>query len=55
MSVSSQFSFKFTSFTNAQRDALTAQNGDMIYNSDDNRYQVYQNGSWVRLDTSPIV
>jgi phage baseplate assembly protein gpV len=50
-----QSALRFANFTDAQRDALTAQNGDMIYNTDDNRYQVYQNGSWVRLDTSPIV
>jgi len=50
-----QSPFKLANFTNAQRDALTAENGDMIYNTDDNRFQVYQNGTWLRLDTSPIV
>ena len=50
-----QSPFKLANLTDAQRDALSAENGDMIYNTDDNRYQVYQNGSWVRLDTSPIV
>ena len=47
--------FQMLNATNAQRDALTPANGDMIYNTDDNRFQVYQNGSWLRLDTSPIV
>ena len=47
--------FQMLNATNAQRDALTPANGDMIYNTDDNRFQVYQNGTWLRLDTSPIV
>ena len=47
--------FQMLNATNAQRDLLTPANGDMIYNTDDNRFQVYQNGSWLRLDTSPIV
>lgn len=50
-----QSPFKLANLTNTQRDALTAENGDMIYNTDDNRFQVYQNGTWLRLDTSPIV
>jgi hypothetical protein len=47
--------FRLPSFTNAQRDALTASNGDMIYNTDDNKIQSYINGVWRRLDDSGIV
>lgn len=47
--------FRLPSFTNTQRDALTASNGDMIYNTDDNRIQSYINGVWRRLDDSGIV
>jgi len=50
-----QSPLKFANLTNAQRDALTAENGDMIYNTDDNRFQAYQNGAWVRIDFSAIV
>jgi len=50
-----QSPFKFASFTNAQRDALTAENGDMIYNTDNNRFEAYVNGAWVIIDHSPIV
>ncbi len=47
--------FRLPSFTNVQRDALTASNGDMIYNTDDNKIQSYINGVWRRLDDSGIV
>ena len=47
--------FRLPSFTNAQRDALTASNGDMIYNTEDNKIQSYINGVWRRLDDSGIV
>ena len=47
--------FRLPTMTDTQRDSVTAVNGDMIYNSTDNRVQVYQNGAWVRLDTSGIV
>ena len=47
--------FRLPSFTNIQRDALTASNGDMIYNTDDNKIQSYINGVWRRLDDSGIV
>lgn len=50
-----QSPFKLANLTDAQRDALTAENGYMIYNTDDNRFQAYQNGAWVRLDFSAIV
>ena len=35
--------------TTAQRDALTAVNGMLIYNSTDNKFQGYENGSWTNL------
>ena len=35
--------------TTAERDALTAENGDIIYNTTDNKFQGYENGSWANL------
>jgi len=40
---------QFGSLTTAERDALTAANGMVIYNSTDNKFQGYENGSWVNL------
>lgn len=42
--------FRLASLTTAQRDALTAVNGDMIYNSTTNKIQGYQNGLWINID-----
>jgi hypothetical protein len=42
--------FRLASLTTTQRDALTAVNGDMIYNSTTNKLQGYQNGTWINLD-----
>lgn len=47
--------FKFPQFTSVQRDALTAEDGDMIYNTDNNRFEAYANSSWVSIDHSIIV
>ena len=41
--------FKAASLTTAERDALTAENGDIIYNTTDNKFQGYENGSWANL------
>jgi len=35
--------------TTTQRNALIAANGDLIYNTTDNIFQGYENGSWVNL------
>jgi hypothetical protein len=37
--------------TDTERNALTAANGDMIYNTTSNKIEAYQNGSWIELDT----
>jgi len=37
------------SFTTAQRNNLTAQNGDIIYNSSTNKFQGRANNAWVDL------
>lgn len=47
--VSSSF-IQFGSFTTLERNSVSAQNGIVIYNITDNRFQGYQNGSWINLD-----
>lgn len=37
------------SLTTTQRNALTAANGMIIYNSTDNKFQGYENGAWANL------
>jgi hypothetical protein len=37
------------SMTTAERDALTATNGMVIYNTTTNRVESYENGSWADL------
>ena len=43
-------SFQFGSLTTTERNALTAVNGFVIYNTTDNKFQGYQNGVWINLD-----
>ena len=40
---------KFQSFTTTQRDALSAANGDVVYNSTLHKFQGYANGAWVNF------
>lgn len=40
---------KMASFTTAERDALSAEDGDMVYNTTTNKFQGYANGAWVDL------
>ena len=40
---------KMANLTTVQRDALIAENGDVIYNSTTNKFQGYANGTWVDL------
>ena len=35
--------------TTVQRDALTPANGMILYNTDDNKFQGYENGGWANL------
>jgi hypothetical protein len=44
-----QSPFRLASFTTTERNALTAVNGDTIYNSTTNKFQGYANGGWVDL------
>jgi len=45
-SVAMDNAFNLKSYTTAQRDALTSTAGDMIYNSDDNKVQIYTGSAW---------
>ena len=40
---------QFGSFTTTERDALTAANGMVIYNTTTNKFQGYENGAWANL------
>lgn len=40
---------KMANLTTTQRDALSASNGDIIYNTSSNKFQGYASGSWVDL------
>lgn len=44
-----QSPIKMASFTTTERDLLSAQNGDVIYNTTDNKFQGYENGAWANL------
>ncbi len=39
---------RFPQVTTAERDALSAENGMSIYNTDDDQFQMYENGAWVQ-------
>ncbi len=41
--------FKVASLTQLTINALIAQNGDIVYNADTNKFQGYENGSWANL------
>ena len=45
-----QSPFKVASFTTAQRDAKTSEDGDVIYNTTTNKFQGYANSAWVDLN-----
>ena len=42
--------FRLPSFTTTERNGLGASNGDVIYNTTDNKIQAYQNGGWINLE-----
>jgi hypothetical protein len=42
-------SFVLSRLTTTQRNALTAVNGMLIYNTTDNKFQGYENGAWANL------
>jgi hypothetical protein len=44
-----QAPLKVQNLTTAERDALTAENGMIIYNTTTNKFQGYENGSWANL------
>ena len=48
-SVSTTAPFKLATMDTAARNAIIATNGDMIYNTDVNKFQGYANGAWVDL------
>lgn len=41
--------FKLASFTTTERDLLIPENGDIIYNTTNNKFQGYENGAWANL------
>ena len=41
--------FRLPSFTTVEKSALSAVNGDMVYDSDLNKAQVYEGGAWASL------
>lgn len=43
--------FRLPSLSDTERNALTAVNGDVIYNTTSNKIEAYQNGAWIELDT----
>ena len=47
--VNGAFELLLGNMTTTERDALTAANGMIIYNTTDNKFQGYENGAWVNL------
>lgn len=47
--LSPQGPFRPPPYTTAQRDELTVQNGDMIFNTSTQRAQLYASGAWTDL------
>ena len=41
--------FRVGNLTTTNRNALTAANGEVIYNTTDNKFQVYENGAWANI------
>jgi hypothetical protein len=41
---------KLCSYTTTERDALVAENGDLIYNTTDSKLQGYQEDTWINID-----
>jgi hypothetical protein len=46
--------FRLASYTTTARNSIAASNGDMIYNTTLNKFQGYQNGTWVNLDGTAV-
>lgn len=42
--------FRLPNVTTTERDVLIASNGDMVYNTTDNKLQAYQNGAWINIE-----
>lgn len=42
---------QFGNMTTTQRNALTPSNGMVIYNTTNNKFEGYQNGAWINLDS----
>ena len=50
----SDMPFKFPSFTDTERNAMTPAAGWVLYNSTENELQVYNGTAWKSLDMSAV-